>query len=285
MGAHMNASHNEPIEIIVVFDNTVAQTGRQAGLQSGWGFGCLVRTSGQHRPRPVAGSFANETPSGGTTREQGVSGQTVLFDTGLKGDVLLANMAKLDLAPSSIDRVVLSHDHDDHTGGLWAVLKEKPGLEVIVHDGFPKAFDQRVIENGGQVTRIKETQKLAPGLHSTGQTGTAIPEQALIIETDEGPVLITGCAHPGIVEMAKQAAAVVGTAPVLILGGFHLKASDQEAVRRIAVQLKAMGVKRIGPCHCTGEQSIRTFAEVFKEGFIETGTGTRITLQEEGGRS
>ncbi|MEG3056769.1 MAG: MBL fold metallo-hydrolase [Methanoculleus sp.] len=60
----------------------------------------------------------------------------LLFDTGAKGSVLLANMQELGISPADVRHLILSHDHWDHTGGIQAILAANPSIEVFVHDGF-----------------------------------------------------------------------------------------------------------------------------------------------------
>ena len=99
------------------------------------------------------------------------------------------------------------------------------------------------------------------------------------MKTGEGPILITGCAHPGIVEMVKVTVGIVGEPMYLVLGGFHLLEKKTTEVRAITAKLKQLGVKQIGPCHCTGDRAITIFAEVFGESFIDVKTGTKIDLR------
>jgi len=100
------------LEFTIVFDNHPYAE----GLTTGWGFSCLVR-----------GAEKN-----------------ILFDTGGDGKILLDNLRKLGFSTKDIDIIMLSHIHKDHTGGLAALLKNKPGLPVWLLDSFPEEFKHSV---------------------------------------------------------------------------------------------------------------------------------------------
>jgi len=147
--------------------------------------------------------------------------QKILFDTGDSGENLIYNIRQLNIQPESIAAVVISHNHWDHIGGLKEFSKLNNSAEVF----HPKSFS-------------KPTE-ISPAVHSTGALGTSIKEQSLVINTEKGNVVITGCAHPGlgkIIDKAKQFGEIYG-----VIGGFH-GFSQLEKLR---------GIKLIAPCHCT----------------------------------
>ena len=96
----MEKSVSGQLRLHIVFNNVPYK----AGLGTGWGFSCLI---------------------------EGLA-ETVLFDTGGDGDILLANIQQLGLDVGVVDAVVLSHIHTDHTGGLDAVLAHNPELTVYL---------------------------------------------------------------------------------------------------------------------------------------------------------
>jgi 7,8-dihydropterin-6-yl-methyl-4-(beta-D-ribofuranosyl)aminobenzene 5'-phosphate synthase len=100
----------------------------------------------------------------------------------------------------------------------------------------------------------------------------------LILETNSGLVVITGCAHPGIVEITATAKVLRNRKILLILGGFHLGSYSGAALNSIVKQLRTLGVQRVAPSHCTGEKAMTLFAEIWKENYISSGCGTRITI-------
>ena len=147
--------------------------------------------------------------------------QKILFDTGDSGENLIYNLRQLDIQPEGIAAVVISHDHWDHTGGLKEFLKLNNNAKVF----RPKSFS-------------KPTE-ISPGIYSTGALGTFIKEQSLVVNTQKGNVVITGCAHPGlgkIIDKAKQLGEIYG-----VMGGFH----------GFSALEKLQGIKLIAPCHCT----------------------------------
>lgn len=231
----------KPVTITVVFDNNT----NLPGLQTAWGFGCVVQ-HGEH---------------------------TLLFDIGADGRMLLANMAALGFAPRDLDTIVLSHAHTDHTGGLEAVLQHNPNVKVYLPEAFPDNFKKRVQAHGAQVIAVTGPIEIVPGVWSTGQMGAAIVEQALVVRTNSGLTVITGCAHPGIVAMVRRAQEVGQTEIALVLGGFHLSAESSATLQSIAADLHALGVKRIAPCHCTGDRAKTLLATAFGDRYYGCGAG------------
>lgn len=228
----------------VVFNNVPYKS----GLVTAWGFACLVETS--------------QT--------------TVLFDTGGNGDILLSNMTALGLDPAAIDVVVLSHIHGDHTGGLGTLLKRNADVTVYVPQSFPAAFQNEIERLGARTETVSGPRSISDGIHSTGEMGTGIKEQALIVDTPQGLVVITGCAHPGVAAMVEQASADLGKSIDLLVGGFHLGGSSGHEIEAIIERLKAVGVKRIAPSHCTGDAAIGRFRARWGADFIEGGLGAVI---------
>jgi 7,8-dihydropterin-6-yl-methyl-4-(beta-D-ribofuranosyl)aminobenzene 5'-phosphate synthase len=108
--------------------------------------------------------------------------------------------------------------------------------------------------------------------------GDWIKEQALILETINGLVVVTGCAHPGIVNVVKQATALFRQNVYLALGGFHLMGMGKMQITEIIRQLKGLGVTKVAPSHCTGDQAISLFKAAWGENFLEGGAGAIIKL-------
>jgi 7,8-dihydropterin-6-yl-methyl-4-(beta-D-ribofuranosyl)aminobenzene 5'-phosphate synthase len=227
--------------LVDIFDNFTFTE----GLQAAHGFSCLVR--GMEK--------------------------CVLFDTGSNGSILLANMDVLGVDPGEIEVVVLSHAHADHTGGLDALLKENPALTVYVPASFPDGFKSGVEAAGGGIVESRGPCLVCEGVHSTGELGEDIKEQSLVLETERGPVLLTGCAHPGIVEISERVRRLFGSAPFLVMGGFHLGWTGPEKAEQIAQRMKDIGVRFVAPGHCTGEPARGAFRRVFEERFVESGAG------------
>jgi 7,8-dihydropterin-6-yl-methyl-4-(beta-D-ribofuranosyl)aminobenzene 5'-phosphate synthase len=163
--------------------------------------------------------------------------EKILFDTGDSGENLIYNLRQLNIEPESIAAVVISHDHWDHTGGLKEFLKLNNDAKVFHPESFSKPTE------------------ISPGIRSTGSLGKHIKEQSLIVNTEKGNMVITGCAHPGlgtIIDKANQLGQIYG-----VLGGFH-GFSNLEKLRQI---------KLIAPCHCTQQtqQILQNYPAEFKE--------------------
>jgi len=235
------------IKITIVYDNNPCKE----GLETRWGFACVI--SGMEK--------------------------TILFDAGGEGEVLLANMAKMEIEASEIETVLLSHIHDDHTGGLGAFLKKNAQVRVYVPDSFPESFKDKITRMKAEVVEVEKPREILTKIYSTGQMGTEKKEQGLILQTNRGLLIITGCAHPGIVEMVKRAQELFDEPVLLIMGGFHLKATDKDEIEGIIKTLEEMKVKYAGPCHCTGEQARSLFAEQFGEHYIKAGVGKVVNIK------
>jgi 7,8-dihydropterin-6-yl-methyl-4-(beta-D-ribofuranosyl)aminobenzene 5'-phosphate synthase len=217
---------------------------------------------------------------------------TVLFDSGGDGAVLMNNLTELGLDPQAIDVVVLSHAHGDHTGGLMALLGRGIKPTVYVPASFSAAF-KRDVQRLTDLIEVTEAITVAPSIHITGEVGSGIIEQALVVETRDGPVVVTGCAHPGVVEMVRRAEVAVASAtdtaqartgdPVaLVMGGFHLGSASRARIEGIIADFRDLGVQRVAPCHCTGDRARQLFADAFGADCVLAGVGwsTHMILRE-----
>lgn len=236
----------EKVLITVVYDNNAYDP----QLQTAWGFGCVVQRG--------------ET--------------TILFDTGGDGAILLSNMAALGLDPREIDVVVLSHIHGDHTGGLGDLLATGVRPTIYVPASFPASF-KRQVRAITTLQEVDEPQEILPGIYTTGQMGNGIVEQALVIETTQGLVVITGCAHPGVANMVRRAGQIDENGVYLVLGGFHLGGASRSRIAGIITAFREMGVQKVAPCHCTGDQALTMFAAEYGDDFIRNGVGKILEIK------
>lgn len=204
--------------------------------------------------------------------------KNILFDTGGDGEILLYNMGKLKIDPKSVDLVVLSHIHGDHIEGIWELLKINPKITVYLPSSFPRNFKSRVKSSGAKVIEVSKPTKICKDLWSTGEMGRFMKEQALVLNTKKGIIVVTGCAHPGIVNIVKKACKLVQNKVYLVLGGFHLMAYSESEVKKIIKELKQIGVEKIAPSHCTGGRAIELFREAWEKDFFDLGCGAVLKL-------
>ncbi len=189
-------------------------------------------------------------------------------------------MERLAVDPHTISTVVLSHPHGDHTGGLSALLGINPHLHIYLGHSFPRGFKRDVARVGATVTEVNAPEHLFGPVYSTGELGRGlgIKEQSVIIAGETGVTVITGCAHPGVVTIAAAANHQMSKPIDLLLGGFHLAGTPERKVREIIDSLTKLGVRRVGPGHCTGDQAIALFHEVCKDRFVPLGVGRKISI-------
>jgi len=177
-----------------------------------------------------------------------------------------------------VEIVVLSHIHDDHTGGLWSFLEKNDQVIVYMPESFPKGFRDRIRAMTKSIIPVREKTKICEDIWSTGEMGTGVREQSLVISTGKGLVIITGCAHPGIVNIVRKAKNMFKKEVFLLTGGFHLRSYNEEQIIDIVKHLKKLGVKNIAPSHCTGDKAIRIFREKWGENFLNYGCGAKIVV-------
>lgn len=235
----------EILKITVLYDNY----SYNPSLRTAWGFAAEVE-SGDH---------------------------TLLFDTGGDGSVLLSNMELLGVAPSDFEAVVLSHAHGDHIGGLEELLATGTRPTVFLLPSFPDQFKSSTAQRT-EVIEVSPAMALFDDVFTTGEMKGAPPEQALVIRHQEGLVILTGCAHPGVVELVRRAKGQLNEPVQLVMGGFHLRDLATEDLNVLLTGFRQLGVQRVAPCHCTGDRAIAAFREEYKEDCLEAGVGRNILL-------
>jgi len=246
--ARPSTTEADSLRITVLIDNTTAEP----RLGATWGFAALI--------------------------ERG--GHTLLLDAGGDPRVLLGNVDSLGIDLGRVEAIAISHAHGDHVEGLEglrergvrAPLYALPSFAVPFRDRFGGAF---------AVEEASVGQELTAGVLTTGEMvdpAVGIPEQALVIPTDSGLVIVTGCAHPGIVAIVRRAKEMFDQPVYLVLGGFHLLDKSDAQVADIIAEFRRLGVRKVGATHCTGEQAISAFAAAYGADFVTVGAGRVIQL-------
>lgn len=234
------------ITLTVVYNNVPGEK----GFTCSWGFSCLV---------------------------EGLE-KTILFDAGKEGSILLENMERARIEPANINTLFLSHVHNDHTGGVRALMMKNPSMEIVCPGAFPEKMKSEFRQRCKALVEVEGPVGICRDAWTTGVLGMDVKEQALVIESRKGLVIITGCAHPGIVRMVEFAKTRFNRNVYLVLGGFHLQGGDADRTMRIVRRLKAIGVEKVGPSHCTGDLALKAFLEEWGEDFIRLGCGEKFTL-------
>lgn len=240
------AEPSGPVTVTIAYDNN----SHDDRLEAAWGFSCIVQ----------------------------LAGASVLFDTGGNGAVLLRNMEKLEIDPTEIDLVVLSHIHRDHVSGLEAFLEQNGNVTVYLPTSFPESLKDEVRFHAARLEEVHGPRQILPGVHTTGELDGGIKEQSLVVETEEGLVVITGCAHPGVVNVVREAREIAVGEVYLVLGGFHLGGASRPRIESVVDSFVQLGVEKVAPCHCTGENARSVFRERYGDNYIECGVGRTIVV-------
>jgi 7,8-dihydropterin-6-yl-methyl-4-(beta-D-ribofuranosyl)aminobenzene 5'-phosphate synthase len=194
------------------------------GFKSGWGFSCLIETSNEN----------------------------ILFDTGWNGNILIHNMKIAPIRPVEINKIVISHSDWDHIGGLNHILEYGGNPDIYI----PKSVSNNLkneISRYGNVIEISEAQKICEDVFTTGELGKKKKEQSLVVNTENGNVILTGCAHPGletIIRKSRELGEIYA-----VVGGFH--DSKIDILKKIPLAI---------PCHCTRKKGeIKKISKFYKK--------------------
>lgn len=229
---------------------------------------------------------------------------SLLFDTG-QGLALEHNAAQLGLELNAVQAVVLSHGHYDHTGGLLHVLSRSSSAQVFAHPAaFDAKYSRRsldqfvpvgipvsserlglVRERLAQTTTVTEVR---PGLWCTGSilrcTGAGgierrffldsegrspdslVDDQALFFDTEEGLVVILGCAHAGVPCTLRYIQALRPGRPIAaVLGGMHMSRAPAPHRQSVVRALLDFRVQQVAPAHCSGPEFVAELRAAYLE--------------------
>ena len=274
------------LKVTILVENTV---GVPLGLVSEWGLSMLL-------------NFSDER---------------ILFDTGEQGN-LIRNSQILDHDLRQVDRVILSHGHYDHTGGLLEFLQFRGRVPVYAHSGlftghYGRGLNgqedkyigvpfrpEQLASAGAEFHWHREPVELRPGLwlsgeiprvtlfergddklveHREGQTvqDIMLDDFSLFYVTDQGLVIILGCAHAGLVNIVEHAKQVTGESRVTaIIGGTHLGPASLDQQQQTIDYLKGLSLTCLAPNHCTGLGMMSKLAAEFPGVFTWAAAGTTL---------
>lgn len=244
-----------------------------------------------------------------------VEGRSFLWDCGAT-DITVRNARAMWVNLTTIEGIGLSHGHHDHCGGLMNVLEASGPKKVFVHPealapkyaifgqvkrfiGIP--FSKDAIEGAslglelsrlpvevmpgvsltGEVPRVTDFEGIEPNLFCR-MDGEMVPDpfmddQALVVDTPEGAIVLTGCAHSGIVNILKR---VLESHKRIraVVGGTHLGLSDAKRLQPTVDFLEEVAPDKMIFTHCTGAKATATMMECFKDRFVPSQTGLVISL-------
>jgi len=189
----------------------------------------------------------------------------ILFDTGYS-DVFFKNAQKLGINFNDLTDIVISHGHDDHTGGL-TYMKPNKKVRLTAH---PNMFDKRAhlgeVEYGCPISKNELEEKFTLNLTKypfsiseklfflgeiESNSSKDVDDSALVYRTEKGLFIITGCSHSGIENIVNYAKKVLKEDRIYgILGGMHLLHMQEAEVGKISEFFSKNGVEYLAPCHC-----------------------------------
>jgi len=266
-------------QILNLYDNIAKDTGEAI---SDWGFSAFIR----------------------------YNGKTILFDAGTYPGILEHNTKVLGADLTTVEIAVLSHNHSDHIGGFDYLLKVNPDFKLFLPNdvnlgGESKLYadmDRKYLR--GYLYRHTNTEfvgehtEIAPGVVLIATTSPLVggfwkyppyeneprfnemPELSLALEDEDGQVnLISGCSHSKIEEIIKETKKYLGKNISLVIGGFHQSPYSPDYITNIAKMMKdELRVKHVAPTHCTGEEAIKIFKDLYRENFHYFGLGSRLSI-------
>jgi 7,8-dihydropterin-6-yl-methyl-4-(beta-D-ribofuranosyl)aminobenzene 5'-phosphate synthase len=241
----------------------------------------------------------------------------ILFDTGWSLEPLLHNMEELNINPESIDMLVLSHCHYDHTGGLEGILELLDDFMLIAHMDItrpvysdepdlhyiglkPELIDilaperKILIDNplqilpqiwvSGTIKRQTSFEKPEKSVYIL-ENGNLVPDperddMAIYIDTGkEGIIVITGCGHAGVINTIYHGQSIIGNNRIkALIGGFHLIDLESEVRNKTISKLTEFEIEHIWSGHCTGWDAERMLEDNFKEKHTRFFTGDEISI-------
>jgi 7,8-dihydropterin-6-yl-methyl-4-(beta-D-ribofuranosyl)aminobenzene 5'-phosphate synthase len=240
-----------------------------------------------------------------------IQGARVLFDAG-QGRALEHNAGILNWPLENLDAIVLSHGHDDHSGGLHIAVSRSPEARKFAH---PEALKPKYSRKQGRLLNystparshaafqgfvpLEKPTLVVPGLWATGpvprlttyeDTGgeffldanatvidPIVDDIALYAPTPTGTVVVLGCAHAGVINTLRYIQKLTEGAPIrAVFGGMHLWTSSSSRHERTAVDLADFGDIEVIGCHCTGADAGHVLGKHLGPAYRAASTGARF---------
>lgn len=215
-------------------------------------------------------------------------GAQILFDSGYS-DVWLRNAKIANVDLDKTDVIVLSHFHDDHTRGLLfhpfrnrhRIICHPRVLTDISHCDDPEVIqDYRNIraklKSDFDIETISEPMEVFPGAFFLGEIPRVTPfergtffndpmedDTAMAFRTDKGAVVIAGCSHAGICNIAIRAKEVTGQKLHAVIGGFHMMKEENPPIDETIDWFAKEQVDRLLPMHCVEFEYLVRFHAAF----------------------
>jgi 7,8-dihydropterin-6-yl-methyl-4-(beta-D-ribofuranosyl)aminobenzene 5'-phosphate synthase len=242
----------------------------------------------------------------------------LLFDFGLSPEVYENNLKHLKVDVSKAEALLLSHGHQDHYGGLEVALKQTHApFYVGGEDAFAHRMsvtptktidmdrlDRKMIEksrkvviasrpevvagvalSSGEIARHTDYEKV-PVMFKMEKNGVQVPdllthEQALIFNVKgKGLVIITSCAHSGVINTIEHARAITGEKRVLaVIGGMHLTSASDDVINKTVQALEVIHPAYLAPMHCTGNRALVKMTTQMPDAYVHQSVGTRYVFQ------
>lgn len=242
------------MKIIFIYENSLASK----GLKHGFGFSCLIE---QNKKK-------------------------IIFDIGGDKNAFLFNIQKLKIKLNTITHIIFSHQHWDHTNGFKEIIQQL-NSECLIY--IPFKFDKKLLSQIPQNRKIIKTQnftKIDNDFSLINLKGSSlilkeffsVYEQSLIIQSNMGLIIITGCAHPGIIKILENIKKKFNQEIYYVIGGFHLSRSFRKKIITIINNFNLLNIQNVIPCHCSGKNAIQLFKTKFKNKTYEIGTGSVIKI-------
>ncbi|KAI4443453.1 MBL fold metallo-hydrolase [Schaedlerella arabinosiphila] len=244
-------------------------------------------------------------------------GHRLLVDTGAS-EKTWENAARLGVDLNCIDLVFLSHGHYDHSGGILSFAERNQDAKIYMHaralhdyynlkDGREKyiGIDQRIpklpqvvlLEDGCRIDREISVFSGVTGRRKWPKSNLALKrkteegfrqdsfdhEQYIVAEAEGKKVLVSGCAHNGILNILDRFRELYGGDPDVVISGFHMmkqtgyEADERELIRDAAKELRGMGT-RFYTGHCTGTAAFQMMREIMGEQLGYMHSGDQILL-------